>query len=235
MYLILHCLAFGPSSVVLSYNRDPELVVNGCRCLFKMPRTHFYDDRLTCDVSTAKGSGQKSYVRLAGLLGKQADADKHANVGPDLTFTGCPRSCAEALLNGRFGIVPPPPPTPKPGRFERVQGFVDRVAHLPKLPCCEANVFSLAVNYKERCCVCDSALVERQYRCDQAHHLSARLTASLLFIKEAFARSPVCHKVSDAAYEAGFVPGQLPAPWQWCRPTGHCRSVPEAPLPDLYR
>ena len=81
--------AFGFSAAVVNYNRDPECLVNMCRCLLGCVCTHFYDDHLSIDHSAGQGSTQSAYVKLCRLLGKTLDEQKHENMASTFTFTGC--------------------------------------------------------------------------------------------------------------------------------------------------
>ena len=53
-----HC--FGLVSAVLNFNRVPHLLCVAAARLFAVPVDHLFDDYLTVDVASARGSGQAS-------------------------------------------------------------------------------------------------------------------------------------------------------------------------------
>ena len=117
-FVILFGHAFGLSSAVLKYNRQPELLVAAMRCLFWATCTHFYDDHLSLEPSTAEQSARRTYVDLCKMCNVHLDTDKHENMCADFTFVGCSLLLRSLFTLGEFTLAP------KPGRCEKVASLL---------------------------------------------------------------------------------------------------------------
>ena len=100
--------AFGLSSAVHTYNRDPEFV----------PCVRSFDDRFSMDLGMGRGPAQTTLPGFALLARQKARRrKKHAAMSPTALLTGCELRLAEVLSAARFVAAA------KPGRLEGVSAI----------------------------------------------------------------------------------------------------------------
>ena len=89
------------------------------RSCFACVAFHFYDDGLTLGVASEKGSAQRAYGMVQGLLGTKLDPGKHVPMSPRWLYTGVIFDATAALSQGELLVLP------KPERIEAVATEVD--------------------------------------------------------------------------------------------------------------
>ena len=214
MFVELWGHPFGLKAAVETYNRDPELHVAVMRTLLFTPCSHFYDDRLTIDLDSSRGSGQRAYRDLCSLTGKVLDQEKHARMAPCVVYTGCELRLDEVVSDSCLTLAP------KPGRLEKISALIHAV--LQSGTCSPAQAATIlgkcgfvGSQLQGRILrFADRPLIERQHSKDPDVSVTDRLRACLSFILEAFARlqpksiplsmsEPVVVIYADAAFTPG--------------------------------
>ena len=162
-FIILKGMPFGLASAVLHYNRGAEFIVAIMRCILGATCTHFYDDHLSLEPSTAGGTAQIMYRRLCKLLTVHLDMVKHKQMAERFIYVGVAFDLQCFLQSLWFSI------SPKEGRVEKVCDDIRAFLKRRKLRPSEAAYLLgiclyVSAQLHGRCTrMVDAVLIRRQY------------------------------------------------------------------------